>query len=385
MRGKIKFFNEDKGFGVIIDNDKIEYWFHVSKVKNKPDTIKNNDEVEFESFDTEKGQNAKNIIFIIKIKCPVCGTINEESEKNCTNEKCKFELTYAKDGAFVGLADNEIQTYNQNLKQAKEKYQKSLPKKLTVENLAKDMFETSDEYKHRIAETFGIIGKVTLETYDANNQVFSVRLSFDSKLQKAYDEMKLFHNLKADMELPREKAKELHASSKQHDLWCTPSYHDDDSLFIDSLSVQFCGVKYEIDISMYDNIQITMYGDMLRWDDLSIVYDRQTGLIWQDDISVTKNKYDWEDAFTYAKNLRLGGFDDWRLPTIDELKSIVNKKNTPTIKTGFKHVVSDGFWSSSPNVSDSSGAWYVKFNSGHVGDDGDKSGSGYVRCVRDSK
>ena len=34
-----------------------------------------------------------------KIKCPVCGTINEESDKYCSNEKCKFELTYAKDGA----------------------------------------------------------------------------------------------------------------------------------------------------------------------------------------------------------------------------------------------------------------------------------------------
>ena len=32
---------------------------------------------------------------------------------------------------------------------------------------------------------------------------------------------------------------------------------------------------------------------------------------------------DWDSAMEYAKNLRLGGYNDWRLPTIEELKEIV--------------------------------------------------------------
>ena len=33
-------------------------------------------------------------------------------------------------------------------------------------------------------------------------------------------------------------------------------------------------------------------------------------------------RYTWDEANEYAKNLRLGGYDDWRLPTIDELSKV---------------------------------------------------------------
>ena len=70
----------------------------------------------------------------------------------------------------------------------------------------------------------------------------------------------------------------------------------------------------------------------------------------------------------------------WRLPTIQELKSIVDytKYNPATNLEGIK---SARYWSGSPSVSDSSVAWNVGF---YVGDDfnGNKSNSNYVRCVR---
>lgn len=34
--------------------------------------------------------------------------------------------------------------------------------------------------------------------------------------------------------------------------------------------------------------------------------------------------YSWEEAKEYAKNCKLGGYYDWRLPTIEELKKIIN-------------------------------------------------------------
>ena len=51
-----------------------------------------------------------------------------------------------------------------------------------------------------------------------------------------------------------------------------------------------------------------------------VVIDHKTGLMWQQDNVEIIN---WSQANKYAKNLKLGGFSDWRLPTIDELKTLI--------------------------------------------------------------
>ncbi len=57
--GKVKFFNESKGFGFIIDNSTSEeYFVHVSGLI---DEIRENDEVEFELKEGKKGLNAVNV------------------------------------------------------------------------------------------------------------------------------------------------------------------------------------------------------------------------------------------------------------------------------------------------------------------------------------
>ena len=55
-KGTVKFFNETKGFGFIIEDDsKKEYFVHVSGLVDK---IKEKDEVEFEIEEGRKGLNA---------------------------------------------------------------------------------------------------------------------------------------------------------------------------------------------------------------------------------------------------------------------------------------------------------------------------------------
>lgn len=52
------------------------------------------------------------------------------------------------------------------------------------------------------------------------------------------------------------------------------------------------------------------------------VTDLATGLMWQKkDSSIGMN---WKDALSYAKNLSVGYFNDWRLPNAKELQSIVD-------------------------------------------------------------
>jgi hypothetical protein len=58
------------------------------------------------------------------------------------------------------------------------------------------------------------------------------------------------------------------------------------------------------------------------------VTDRKTGLMWA--LSDNGEDIDFEDAGIYCKSFAAGGFNDWRLPDIEELKSLVDlKKKNP--------------------------------------------------------
>jgi len=58
-KGIVKFFNQSKGFGFIIDDEsKTEYFVHVTGLI---DEINENDAVEFELQEGRKGLNAVNV------------------------------------------------------------------------------------------------------------------------------------------------------------------------------------------------------------------------------------------------------------------------------------------------------------------------------------
>ncbi len=58
-KGTVKFFNESKGFGFIIDDEsKTEYFVHVTGII---DEIREGDAVEFELAEGKKGLNAVDV------------------------------------------------------------------------------------------------------------------------------------------------------------------------------------------------------------------------------------------------------------------------------------------------------------------------------------
>lgn len=58
-KGKVKFFNEAKGFGFIVDNEtQKEHFVHISGCI---DEIQDGDEVEYELQEGKKGLNAVNV------------------------------------------------------------------------------------------------------------------------------------------------------------------------------------------------------------------------------------------------------------------------------------------------------------------------------------
>ncbi|MGQ9920998.1 MAG: cold-shock protein [Desulfobacca sp.] len=64
-RGKVKFFNESKGWGFIKQDDGPEVFVHYSNIQAQGfRTLKENDEVEFELSQGAKGPQATNVVKI---------------------------------------------------------------------------------------------------------------------------------------------------------------------------------------------------------------------------------------------------------------------------------------------------------------------------------
>jgi hypothetical protein len=130
-------------------------------------------------------------------------------------------------------------------------------------------------------------------------------------------------------------------------------------------------------------IDSTYYTDV-RDDSKQVVYDAITALMWQDDEDAKTVEKNWQGAMDYCQNLNLGGYSDWRLPNLEELKTIVDKNNDPKIKSKFKNTASRYYWSGTPYADVSDYAWGVPFSYGseyyYY-----KNFNNYVRCVRDSK
>ena len=113
----------------------------------------------------------------------------------------------------------------------------------------------------------------------------------------------------------------------------------------------------------------------------NIVTDAVTGLQWQDD--AVDSSMRWGNAITYCESLDLGGHNNWRLPNINELKSIIDRsKENPAIVDGFENINSSNYWSSTTVKNDQKNAWIVLFSKGYVRRKG-KGGGAYVKCVRE--
>lgn len=132
------------------------------------------------------------------------------------------------------------------------------------------------------------------------------------------------------------------------------------------------------------------------------VKDPSTGLIWQRAVpavytgcqsryvsnqGTAGNACNWQEAMGYCAQLSLQN-SRWRLPTKDELLTIVDTSRTePAIDlTAFPGTASEAFWSATPSTEDrssswSEGAWYVLFQNGTPYEGFDAT-SVRVRCVR---
>ena len=136
------------------------------------------------------------------------------------------------------------------------------------------------------------------------------------------------------------------------------------------------------------------------------VTDTKTGLMWKRCLeglsgvnceNGKKEEYKWDDAVKRFKNVAYAGYSDWRLPTIDELKTLLycskgenevgdcnDEAEKPTInQQAFPNTEIFNVWSESPyTVHSGLGlVWSVNFDDGYSGF-GIRSFSGAVQLVR---
>jgi hypothetical protein len=128
-----------------------------------------------------------------------------------------------------------------------------------------------------------------------------------------------------------------------------------------------------------------------------IATDTETGLMWlrfshgqrwENGTVVGKaQKLNWDDAMKYPDTFNkqgYGGYNDWRVPNIDELKTLIDK-----VKGKYGNYVDVDafpknekyFWSASYHTHVSVSVWYVGFDLGNSNCSG-KYGSSDVRLVR---
>jgi len=114
------------------------------------------------------------------------------------------------------------------------------------------------------------------------------------------------------------------------------------------------------------------------------VLDRETGLVWEKSPDATPQN--WLDAQFHCSRQSTGGRMGWRLPTIQELTSLVDltvPAPGPVLPVGhpFSNVQSSQYWSGATHPTLAGFAWDVTFENGHVGTT-DKSLTLVAWCVR---
>jgi hypothetical protein len=126
--------------------------------------------------------------------------------------------------------------------------------------------------------------------------------------------------------------------------------------------------------------------------------DNLTGLIWitanwgnimpsrdlgfDRDGNADDGKVNWQHALDYIKKLNAEsylGHNDWRLPNVIELGSLINAGVSNSAEI-FNNVANRSYWSSSTYTSETSKAWVVSSGTGSTNDQ-DKAGTFYYYVV----
>ncbi len=99
--------------------------------------------------------------------------------------------------------------------------------------------------------------------------------------------------------------------------------------------------------------------------DALVVNDQATGLTWQREHLGAST---WLAALAACEQLDLGGHEDWRLPTLKELQTLIDDRRLQpsTDVVAFPNTPSEWFWSSTPIEFPPNEGWATSFTDGYA-------------------
>lgn len=109
----------------------------------------------------------------------------------------------------------------------------------------------------------------------------------------------------------------------------------------------------------------------------------QDTLMWQDNNDTASLKLNSLELKFYCKKLNLAQRRDWRVPTYEEMITLIDyNRSDPASKDIVTNVVASKYWTSSVSVFEKDTNWFVDFKYG-TSDIDSELVDHHIRCVRD--
>ena len=124
--------------------------------------------------------------------------------------------------------------------------------------------------------------------------------------------------------------------------------------------------------------------ELVLWD--QAVLDKETGLVWARNANIANTFMPWDNAVRSCYNREIGERKGWRLPTIEELATLVDPHSTnPALPPGFSsffdNVQNSCYFSITTNTYHPDIVWAIHMTDGSVIEE-TKSYNCYVWPVR---
>ncbi|TYT74475.1 DUF1566 domain-containing protein [Desulfobotulus mexicanus] len=324
--------------------------------------------------------------------CPVCGLQQNEESEHC--KICDWEFALIPGSNQEDLPESVLA----KLEEARKKWAEMWMNRDDEPDFERDPFEYEEERISRLKNVIWKVGKAVLikEKYDIKTGRFHMKWVETAEWAKPFMDGRV-----PVLTLERDAARSLYVPDKEFiiglrfnvteekievasgvvcaDKAILGCLFETDSLAVSMKNIKVSVIEINHDTELAKAEKFVFIDKEGRFKDLKdgTVLDTKTGLQWMrcalgqtwegNTCNGVAKEFTWNDAMEEAKTCSFARKKDWRVPIIEELKTLIDKKYKPQIHPdAFPNFANGGFWSSSLYANRSLSAWYFHFGYGDV-------------------